>query len=93
MNVTWPKLGELSRVPEPPSFYIKRNIAITTSGVCSDISLRCAMEAMGSDRVMFSVDYPFERTDVAAGFIDAAALDDPLRAKICFDNAARMLRL
>lgn len=35
-------------LPQMPSFYIKRNIAITTAGVCSDTSLRCALDAMGT---------------------------------------------
>jgi 2,3-dihydroxybenzoate decarboxylase len=78
---------------EPPSFYIKRNIAITTSGVCSDISLRCAMEAMGSDRVMFSVDYPFEKTDTAVRFLDGANLAEIDRVKVASENAKRIFHL
>jgi len=74
-------------LPEPPSFYIKRNIAITTSGVCSDTSLRCAMEAMGEDSVMFSVDYPFEKTDVAVHFIDHANISETQRNKVARANA------
>ena len=34
-----------------------------------DISLRCVLDAMGDSNVMFSVDYPFEKTDLAAQFI------------------------
>jgi 2,3-dihydroxybenzoate decarboxylase len=78
---------------EPPSFYIKRNIAIKTSGVCSDISLRCAMEAMGSDRVMFSVDYPFEKTDTAVRFLDGANLAEIDRVKVASENAKRIFHL
>jgi 2,3-dihydroxybenzoate decarboxylase len=78
---------------EPPSFYIKRNIAITTSGVCSDLSLRCALEAMGSDSVMFSVDYPFEKTELAAQFIDGAKISDTDRVKVASENAKRILRI
>ena len=78
---------------ETPSFYIKRNIAITTSGVCSDFSLRCALEAMGSDSVMFSVDYPFEKTELAAQFIDGAKISDTDRVKVASENAKRILRI
>lgn len=78
---------------ESPSFYIKRNIAITTSGVCSDFSLRCALEAMGSDSVMFSVDYPFEKTELAAQFIDGAKISDTDRVKVASENAKRILRI
>jgi 2,3-dihydroxybenzoate decarboxylase len=80
-------------IPQLPSFYIKRNIAITTSGVCSDISLRCALDAMGEDNVMFSVDYPFEKTEVAAQFIETAKIAENERIKVVSDNAKRILRL
>jgi 2,3-dihydroxybenzoate decarboxylase len=77
---------------QPPSFYIQRNIAITTSGVCSDISLRCAMEAMGAENVMFSVDYPFEKTELAAQFIEQARISESERAQVASGNAKRILK-
>jgi len=78
---------------QAPSFYIKRNIAVTTSGVCADASLRCALDAMGEDNVMFSVDYPFERTELAARFIEGARVSEQERAKVASGNARRILRL
>src|SRR5215469_7900496 len=78
---------------QPPTFYIKRNIAITTSGVCSDISLRCALDAMGAGNVMFSIDYPFEKTELAAQFIDQAHISDTERAQVAKENARQILRL
>jgi len=80
-------------LPESPSFYIKRNIAITTSGVCADASLRCALDAMGEDNVMFSVDYPFERTELAAHFIENARISEQERIKVASGNARRILHL
>jgi 2,3-dihydroxybenzoate decarboxylase len=80
-------------LPQPPSFYIKRNIAITTSGVCSDDSLRCALDAMGGSNVMFSVDYPFEKTEVAAQFMDNANITETERIHVASENAKRILRL
>lgn len=76
---------------QPPSFYIKRNIAITTSGVCSDVSLRCALDAMGEGNVMFSIDYPFEKTDLAAQFIESAKISEAERVKVASGNARRIL--
>jgi 2,3-dihydroxybenzoate decarboxylase len=80
-------------LPQPPSFYIKRNIAITTSGVCSDISLRCALDSMGTGNVMFSVDYPFEKTELAAQFIETAKIAEDERIQVASSNAKRILRL
>ena len=78
---------------QTPSFYIKRNIAVTTSGVCSDISLRCALDSMGDSNVMFSVDYPFEKTELAARFIETARVTEAERIKVAKENAKRILRL
>jgi hypothetical protein len=80
-------------LPKPPSFYIKRNITITTSGVCSDVSLRCALDAMGANRVMFSVDYPFEKTAVASRFIREARVSQTERAQVASENAKQILRM
>jgi 2,3-dihydroxybenzoate decarboxylase len=80
-------------LPQPPSFYIRQNIAITTSGVCSDSSLRCALDAMGDDNVMFSVDYPFEKTDLAAQFIENATISPAQRVKVASENARRILHI
>lgn len=77
----------------PPSAYIRDNILVTTSGVCSAEPLLCTLAALGEDNIMFSADYPFERTSEAAEFIDAAPVSEAVRAKICSGNAARALRL
>ncbi len=90
----WPVCNSGSRTLEQsPSFYIKRNIAITTSGVCSDISLRCALDAMRAGNVMFSVDYPFEKTELAAQFIEQARLSETERAQVAAGNARQILKL
>jgi 2,3-dihydroxybenzoate decarboxylase len=78
---------------QPPSFYIRRNIAVTTSGLCSNESLRCALAAMGNENVMFSIDYPFEKTEIAARFIETAALTTEERVQVASGNAARILRI
>ncbi|MCL4676598.1 MAG: amidohydrolase family protein [Pararhodobacter sp.] len=77
----------------PPSEYFKRNIWVTTSGVCADAPLRCTLDTMGEDRVLFAVDYPFEHPAEAGDWIEAAPITDAQRRKICFDNAAGLLRL
>ena len=81
------------RLELPPSDYFKRNFWCTTAGVCSDEPLRCAIDALGADRVMFSVDYPFERPHEAGDWIDAADLSESERAMVCHDNAKSLLRL
>lgn len=76
-----------------PSEYFGRNIVITTSGVCSPAALVGALGEMGSDAVMFSVDYPYESTAVAANFIENCPMSDDVRDLVCFRNAERLLKL
>ena len=80
-------------LPQPPSFYIRRNVAITTAGVCDDAALLCSIAALGEERVLFSVDYPFEDCAIAGAWADALPVDEALRAKICRGNAEALLRL
>ena len=75
-----------------PSEYIRRKIAVTTAGTFSPEPLRCAIDAMGLDRILFSVDYPLEDSDEAAQFIETAPLSEAEREAVCFRNAERLLR-
>ncbi len=48
------------KLPKKPSEYIRRNVYVTTSGMCDGPPLRCSLDALGRDHVMFAADYPFE---------------------------------
>lgn len=76
-----------------PSEYLESNVMITTTGVCSAEALTGAIAAVGADNIMFGVDYPFERTDVAVRFLDDAPVCAADRAKIAHRNAERVLGL
>ncbi|SHH18518.1 2,3-dihydroxybenzoate decarboxylase [Bradyrhizobium erythrophlei] len=76
-----------------PSEYFGRNIVITTSGVCSHAALACSLAEMGEQAVMFSVDYPYESSTIAADFIETAPISDAVRALVCSGNAARLLKI
>src|SRR5262249_16153926 len=81
------------KLAKPPSHYIKDNMLVTTSGMCSAEPLTCTISALGHDHVIFAPDYPFESAGEAAHFIDNVALDEGVRNDICLNNAARYLRL
>ena len=77
----------------PPSYYIRRNIAVTTSGMCSDDALRSCLDAMGAENVMFSIDYRFEKTELATQFIETAKVAEAERVQVASGNAKRILHL
>lgn len=76
-----------------PSYYARKNVTITTSGVCNDAALRCALDSLGQHNVMFSVDYPYESTETATKWIKAAKLSDAERNDVAWANATRILKL
>lgn len=80
---------------EKPSDYFRSNLIITTTGVCQDSALQCAVAEMGIDRVLFSVDYPYENAKEAADWIEDTPVltSQAQRDKVCYQNAERVLRL
>jgi len=76
-----------------PSELVRRNIRVTTAGVFSDQPLHCALDALGEDSVMYSIDYPFESMTEGAAWLDASSLDEKVRAKIERENAQAVLKL
>ena len=81
------------KLAKAPSQYIKDNIVVTVSGVYAAEPLRCAVDALGRDKVMFAADYPFEDAEEAGHFMDSVAIAEDLRADVAYNNAAKLLRL
>jgi 2,3-dihydroxybenzoate decarboxylase len=76
-----------------PSAYLKRNLNVTTSGQCDDVPLIAALSALGDDRVLFSIDYPYEDSATAGRFIEHAAIGRVVREKVCSGNARAIMPL
>jgi 2,3-dihydroxybenzoate decarboxylase len=81
------------KLKKPPSEYIRENVIVTTSGMCSAEPLNCTLAALGRDRVMFAADHPFEAAQEAGEFMDHVPVADAVRADVAFNNAARYLGL
>jgi len=75
-----------------PSEYFRRNFLVTTSAFYEE-PLRCAIDVIGADRVLFAVDYPFGDNAAGRRFIDSVALSEHDRELIAHGNAERLLRL
>ena len=74
-----------------PAEILRENFYITTSGNFHTASLLGAILEVGADRILFAVDYPFERTAEGAAWFDAVPISEGDRRKIGRDNAARLL--
>lgn len=73
------------------SSYLNENFYITTSGNFRTQALINMILEMGADRIMFSVDYPWEGMDEAAEWFDAVPISDADKLKIGRTNAQRLL--
>jgi predicted TIM-barrel fold metal-dependent hydrolase len=90
--------SRLAKIPDRPAKrtmadYFTHNFHVTTSGHFSTRALIFAMTAIGSDRIMFSVDYPFEGNEEAGAWFDNADISEVDRVKIGRTNAMKLLRL
>jgi 2,3-dihydroxybenzoate decarboxylase len=72
----------------PIADYVRDNFYVTTSGNFSTLSLMHTLLQLGADRVMFSVDWPFEEISHAATWFDAVDLNEVDRLKVGRTNAA-----
>ena len=86
-------LGDNPRAQRPLIHYLRENFFVTTSGNFRTPALANAIAEIGVDRVLYSVDYPFEDMVEAAEWFDDAPLGDVDRQKIARLNARTLLRL
>jgi 2,3-dihydroxybenzoate decarboxylase len=73
--------------------YFQHNFHITVSGNFNTQAFYCAMSVIGTDRIMFSTDWPFENIDHAALWFDAAPIGEEDRMKIGRTNALKLFKL
>jgi 5-carboxyvanillate decarboxylase len=76
-----------------PGEYIRDNFVFSTSGMFWHKVLSYCCDVLGSDRILFAADYPFESGKAAVEFIDTAPLNETDREKICHSNAEDLLKL
>jgi predicted TIM-barrel fold metal-dependent hydrolase len=86
-------LGAKPSAKRPIVHYLRENFYITTSGNFRTPTLTEVVAEVGADRVLYSVDFPFEDTAIAADWFDHAAISDSDREKIGRGNAQRLFHL
>ena len=77
----------------PASRYFREHFWITTSGYFYDGPFRLTQETFGSERLIFSVDYPFADNRRACDWFDRLDLEPGVREKIAHGTADELLRL
>lgn len=86
------ELAAPAKLKRPLSDYVRSNAYVAPSGMLSQRYLRWAVEVVGVDRILFSVDYPFVPIppNGARDFLQQAELSDADREKIASGNWDRL---
>lgn len=78
---------------KPVRAYFQSNIYITTSGYSSIPPFELALSVFGPDRLIFSVDYPFNPIAPAVKFLKSLPVSDAVRTRIASGNVSQLLKL
>jgi len=89
----WVKAPKTYPAKKPFGYYFQNNFYLTTSGNFRTQTLIDALLELGSDRILFSTDWPFENVDHAATWFDSAAISEADRLKIGRNNAVELFKL
>jgi gamma-resorcylate decarboxylase len=89
----WMKAPHKYAAKNSVAHYFRRHFHLTTSGNFDTPALVNAMTVVGVDRVMFSVDWPFEDVAEGAEWFDTAPISESDRVKIGRDNAIKLFKL
>lgn len=76
-----------------PSDYVRRNIWITTSGMNDADALRFCLAKLGSERILWAVDYPYQDATEAASFLSDMDIPQDQKAGIFGGNAESLFKI
>jgi predicted TIM-barrel fold metal-dependent hydrolase len=88
-------LSHIAKLRQPVADYFQSNIHLTTSGYFTQPPLRCALDVVGIDRLLFSVDYPFSPNTKGRAYLTdlESVLSSEDLAKLTHRNAEALLKL
>lgn len=86
------KIG-MVKLEMKPTDYLKRNFAITTSGMADPEVLAFCIRKLGAENIMFAIDYPYEDSFDAVNFLKAAPLNEQECKLISHSNAERLFKI
>jgi len=76
-----------------PSEYLRDNFVITTSGMNDHKVLKYCCDALGSDNVIFAIDYPYQDMVESANFMNSSPLSEADNEKIAHGTTERLFHI
>jgi predicted TIM-barrel fold metal-dependent hydrolase len=71
----------------------RAQLYITTSGIFTQPPLQVALDTVGVDNILFSIDYPFSSNQMGIDFLNSMRLPPEQVEKIAHGNADKLLGL
>jgi gamma-resorcylate decarboxylase len=81
------------RQVKPVTFYLRENFYVTTAGHFRTQALIDTLLEIGPDRLLFSVDSPYETAEEQSDWFDSLPISETDRSKIGRLNALQLMRL
>ncbi len=88
-------LSRAGNLKQPVADYFQSNVHVTTSGYFTQPPLQCALDVIGIDRMLFSIDYPFSPNTKGRTYLDSlkTLLSEEDLGKLTHANAQQVLKL
>jgi uncharacterized protein len=83
----------MTGLPRTVAEYVREHVWITTSGFFTTPPLLNALLELGSDRILFAIDYPYSTNRQGRAFLDELPISPSDLERIAHGNADRLLRL
>ena len=85
-------LNRAAKLDKPFIDYVRQNLYVTASGMFSHSYLQRSIEIIGTDRILFSADYPYQYRQGrdARNFLEATELSKEDKEKFAFANWERL---
>jgi predicted TIM-barrel fold metal-dependent hydrolase len=78
---------------EVASYYVKKNLWVTSSGNYLPAAYYCTRDALGLDKIVLATDYPFEQMSQGIDFIKNLPISDDEKTQVCETNTVQLLKL
>jgi 5-carboxyvanillate decarboxylase len=76
-----------------PSDYLRENFYITNSGVAWEPAIKLTQDVVGTDRVLYAMDYPYQHSIEEVHVLDKMAMDAETKKAFFQTNAERVFKI